>query len=158
LFFVAQLLDDYIITHSVLTCKRFVCFCVIIFRQHRKGVDMTTFDRIKTIAKSRGMNLKQVAKASGMSENAIYRYNQGVEPTGPSLKAIADTLLVTVDYLTGETEINNYTGEKSAVKQADIEDDDLMLAFDGMEIDEEDKQAIIELLKFRRFQKGNNKN
>jgi len=40
----------------------------------------------------------------------------------------------------------------------DILDDETILAFDGMEIDEEDKQAIIELLKFRRFQKGNNKN
>lgn len=119
---------------------------------------MTTFERIKKIAKSRGMNLKQVAKASGLSENAIYRYNQGVDPTGPSLKAIADTLLVTVDYLTGESETNNYTSRKNTFKQADIEDDDLLLAFDGMEIDEEDKQAIIDLLRFRRFQKRNERN
>ncbi|CUW10330.1 Transcriptional regulator, xre family [Leuconostoc gelidum subsp. gasicomitatum] len=115
---------------------------------------MTTFERIKDTAKKRGMNLKQVAIASGFSENAIYRYNQGVEPSGPALKAIADTLNVTVNYLLNKSE------EEPTVKNrlTNIDDSDILLSFDGKEIDADDKQAIIELLKFRRFQKRNEDN
>ncbi|CBL92264.1 transcriptional regulator [Leuconostoc gasicomitatum] len=115
---------------------------------------MTTFERIKDTAKKRGMNLKQVAIASGFSENAIYRYNQGVEPSGPALKAIADTLNVTVNYLLNNSE------EEPTVKNrlTNIDDSDILLSFDGKEIDADDKQAIIELLKFRRFQKRNEDN
>ncbi|MBZ5980077.1 helix-turn-helix domain-containing protein [Leuconostoc gasicomitatum] len=115
---------------------------------------MTTFERIKDTAKKRGMNLKQVAIASGFSENAIYRYNQGVEPSGPALKAIADTLNVTVNYLLNNSE------EEQTVKNrlTNIDDSDILLSFDGKEIDADDKQAIIELLKFRRFQKRNEDN
>ncbi|MBU7455873.1 helix-turn-helix domain-containing protein [Leuconostoc fallax] len=119
---------------------------------------MTTFERIKKLAKSRGMNLKQVAIASGLSENAIYRYNQGVDPTGPSLKAIADTLNVSVDYLQGISDDPQNFHTENKIKTTDIEDNDILLAFDGMEIDKDDKEAIIELLKFRRFQKRNDKN
>lgn len=135
-----------------------MCFCVIYFCQNTKGINMTTFERIKKLAKSRGMNLKQVAIASGLSENAIYRYNQGVDPTGPSLKAIADTLNVSVDYLQGISDDPQNFHTENKIKTTDIEDNDILLAFDGMEIDKDDKEAIIELLKFRRFQKRNDKN
>lgn len=110
---------------------------------------MTTFERIKSTAKSRGMNLKQVALASGMSENAIYRYNQGVDPSGPAIKAIADTLNVSPNYLLGQSEEPHVYENKPI----NLDDSDLLLAFDGKEIDEEDKQAIIGFLKFRRAQK-----
>lgn len=111
---------------------------------------MTMFDNIKNISKRRGLNLKEVAKRSGLGENAIYRWKSET-PRIDSIEKVAKTLGVSTTQLTGEK-------ETETIKQADIEDDNLMLAFDGMEIDEEDKQAIIELLKFRRFQKGNNKN
>lgn len=113
---------------------------------------MTLFERTKNLSKQKGWSLQTTAEKAGLSQNAIYNWKTK-EPSKVSLKAVADVLGVSSDYLLGKTKIiNNNT------KQADIEDDDLMLAFDGMEIDEEDKQAIIELLKFRRFQKGNNKN
>lgn len=111
---------------------------------------MTLFDNIKRIAKNRGLNLKEVAKKSQLGENAIYRWKNET-PRIDSLNKVANTLGVTVAELTGETVNEN-------AKQADIEDEDLLLAFDGMEIDEEDKQAIIDLLRFRRFQKRNEQN
>ncbi|MGR8823410.1 helix-turn-helix domain-containing protein [Leuconostoc citreum] len=106
--------------------------------QHRKRCDMTTFERIKNTAKSKGLNLKQVAIASGMSENAIYRYNQGVEPSGPAIKAIAETLNVTTNYLLGAEE----SSDKKATKKVDILDDETILAFDGMEIEESEKEKL----------------
>lgn len=66
---------------------------------------MTTFDRIKKSADNRGMNLRQVATAAGMkSETAIYRYNQGVTPRESTVRAIADVLGVSADYLLGNTD------------------------------------------------------
>lgn len=67
--------------------------------------NLTTFERIKKITKKRGYNLKQVAKMSGMkSENAIYRYNQGVTPRDSTLKTIAQVLGTSFEYLKGETD------------------------------------------------------
>jgi len=99
---------------------------------------MTTFERIKNTAKSRGLNLKQVAIASGMSENAIYRYNQGVEPSGPAIKAIAETLNVSTNYLLGMEQ----SSDKRETKKVDILDDETILAFDGMEIEESEKEKL----------------
>lgn len=99
---------------------------------------MTTFERIKKVSKTRGMNLKQVAIASGLSENAIYRYNQGVEPSGPAIKAIADTLSVSTEYLLGIDEDTS----SSQKKKVDILDDETVLAFDGMEIEESEKEKL----------------
>jgi len=114
---------------------------------------MTTFERIKNTAKSRGLNLKQVAIASGMSENAIYRYNQGVEPSGPAIKAIAETLNVSTNYLLGTEE----SSDKKETKKIDILDDETILAFDGMEIAEEDKEKLREYARFiiEQRQRGN---
>ena len=65
---------------------------------------MTTFERIKQVANERGFNLKQTALMAGLSENALYRYNQGVEPKYATVKAVADVLGVSVDYLLGNTD------------------------------------------------------
>ncbi|MBZ5995396.1 helix-turn-helix transcriptional regulator [Leuconostoc gelidum subsp. gasicomitatum] len=116
---------------------------------------MTTFEKIKNTAKTRGMNLKQVALASGMSENAIYRYNQGVEPSGTAIKAIAETLNVSTNYLLGHTDEMNTT--LSDKKVTDILDNETILAFDGMEIAEEDKEKLREYARFiiEQRQRGN---
>ncbi|MBQ0837544.1 helix-turn-helix transcriptional regulator [Lactiplantibacillus pentosus] len=63
---------------------------------------MTTFDNIKKYANLRGLNLRDTATKAGLSPNAIYRYNQGVEPKYPTLKAIADALAVDVSDLSDE--------------------------------------------------------
>ncbi|GEO64428.1 MULTISPECIES: helix-turn-helix domain-containing protein [Companilactobacillus] len=68
---------------------------------------MTTFERIKKISKDKGYSLKQVAIKAGLSENAIYRYNQGVEPKYNTLKVIADALHVSVEELTGDSKIKS---------------------------------------------------
>jgi len=114
---------------------------------------MTLFERTKNLSKQKGWNLQTTAEKAGLSQNAIYNWKTK-EPSKVSLKAVADVLHVSTDYLLGRTdEMNPSTTE--TVKKADINDSDLLLAFDGKDIDEEDKQAIIDLLMFRRYQKRN---
>lgn len=114
---------------------------------------MTLFERTKNLSKQKGWNLQTTAEKAGLSQNAIYNWKTK-EPSKVSLKAVADVLHVSTDYLLGRTdEMNPSTTE--TVKKADINDSNLLLAFDGKDIDEEDKQAIIDLLMFRRYQKRN---
>ncbi|MQS53101.1 helix-turn-helix domain-containing protein [Companilactobacillus mishanensis] len=107
---------------------------------------MTTFERIKNIAKERGYTLKQVAEKSGMSSNAIYRYNQGINPKYDSLKAIADTLNVSVEYLSGETSNTNKP------KQVDLNDDNVIMTYEGKPIPPEDLEVM------KRFLNGGKNN
>ncbi|WP_099974962.1 helix-turn-helix domain-containing protein [Lactobacillus terrae] len=105
---------------------------------------MTTFERIKQIATEEGYTLREVASKSGLSENAIYRYNQGIKPKYDSLKAIANTLNVSVEYLSGETT------ERKRPKEIDLkeafEDDYTLLSWQGMEITDEEKEMIRRIL------------
>lgn len=113
---------------------------------------MITFERVKKLSKKKGWSLQTTAEKAGIGINSIYRWNTKT-PSTASLKAVADVLGVSTAYLLGEED--NPISQK---KYADIDDSDLLLAFDGKEIDKDDKKAIIELLKFRRFQKQNEDN
>lgn len=110
---------------------------------------MTVFERIKEVARARGMNLKTVATNAGLSENALYRYNQGVEPKYPTLKAIADVLGVSVDYLLGNTD--DMHSNKKDDMPVDLEEvlDKLgpTLRFEGKELTDEQKIKLYEMAK-----------
>lgn len=117
---------------------------------------MTIFERVKEVADLRKISLQTLAEKSNMGINSIYGWKTKT-PSIDKISSVADVLNVSTDYLLGRTnDMNLPVSEK--VKQADIDDSDLLLAFDGKDIDEEDKKAIIELLKFRRYQKQNGGN
>lgn len=114
---------------------------------------MTIFERVKETANLRKINLQTLAEKSGMGINSIYGWKTKT-PSVEKISAVADVLNVSTDYLLGRTD-EMKPGTTETVKKADIDDSDLLLAFDGKDIDEEDKQAIIDLLMFRRYQKRN---
>lgn len=111
---------------------------------------MTTFDNIKKYANLRGLNLRETAVKSGLSANAIYRYNQGVEPKYPTLKAIADTLHVDVSDLSNEYVVKESNSEKAPTtndepKHIDVEDivnSSAMLTSRDHALSDEDRAAI----------------
>ncbi|MBT9670424.1 helix-turn-helix domain-containing protein [Secundilactobacillus kimchicus] len=108
---------------------------------------MTVFERIKKIADQRGLNLKEVAKRSGMkSETAIYRYNQGVTPRKSTLIAIAKVLDVSVDYLLGKTDNPATKSEKHTVDIADDDNADI-LRFEGRPIPPDDLEVMKRFLR-----------
>ncbi|KAB5939205.1 helix-turn-helix transcriptional regulator [Bifidobacterium adolescentis] len=69
---------------------------------------MTTFERIKELAKNKNKNLQQVAKDLKYGENYFYSLNAGKQPTAEKLQEIADYFDVSVDYLLGRTEKKRY--------------------------------------------------
>lgn len=113
----------------------------------------TLYDRIKEISNKKGVSIDYVNDKAGLSNKAIYGWKKST-PKADNLQKVADVLHVSTDYLLGRTDKMNPSTTET-VKKADIDDSDLLLAFDGKDIDEEDKQAIIDLLMFRRYQKRN---
>ncbi|WP_334328408.1 helix-turn-helix domain-containing protein [Companilactobacillus sp. HBUAS59699] len=99
-------------------------------------------DNIKRYAKLRGLSLKQTAIKAGMSENTIYGWKNH-EPSKGSIMAVAKTLGVTYEDLTGIKE--KKTPTKVDVKAA-IDDKDVLMTFDGKPIPPEDLELIKRLL------------
>lgn len=108
---------------------------------------MTTFERIKKIANKRGYNLKQVAKLSGMkSENAIYRYNQGVTPRDSTLKSIAEALDTSFEYLKGETDDD--TPHNPNNRDLEVEEAlNSMRSYQGQPITNEEREVMRGIIK-----------
>lgn len=105
---------------------------------------MTTLvDRIKSTAKSKyGWNLKTTAQKAGIGVNSIYRWKEQT-PTTESLQKVAKVLDVSVDYLLG----NDSKTNSDTKKVVDIDDDTVLLSFDGKPIPEEDKELFKRLLR-----------
>lgn len=110
---------------------------------------MTTFERIKKVANERGYSLKKLAIDAGFSENALYRYNQGVEPKYSTVAALAKVLGVSVDYLLGNTD-EMHSNKKDDMPM-DLEEvlDKLgpTLRFEGKELTDEQKIKLYEMAK-----------
>lgn len=115
---------------------------------------MTVVERIKEVAKKRGYNLKTTALKAGLGENVIYGW-QKYAPSSDKLKAVADVLHVSVDYLLGTTDDPNPRKTGNGPREVDLkeamQDDDTMLAWDGRPIPDEEKEMI------RRILDGGNK-
>lgn len=67
---------------------------------------MTTFERIKFLAKQQGKSLNKVEADLGYGKNVLYRLKNS-NPSAERLEEIADYFNVTVDYLLGRTESPN---------------------------------------------------
>lgn len=100
---------------------------------------MALIDRVKETAKKNGYSLTEVAIKAGIGEKSIYAWTTR-EPTVATLQKVADVLHVSTDYLLGRTDEMNATS--SDKKVADILDDETILAFDGMEIEESEKEKL----------------
>jgi len=100
---------------------------------------MALIDRVKETAKKNGYSLTEVAIKAGIGEKSIYAWTTR-EPTVATLQKVADVLHVSTDYLLGRTDQMNATS--SDKKVADILDDETILAFDGMEIEESEKEKL----------------
>ena len=65
---------------------------------------MTTFERIKSLCKSRKISINDLENALGYSKNTLYRLKTQT-PGADKLEAIADYFNVSIDYLLGRTDI-----------------------------------------------------
>ena len=111
---------------------------------------MGLLDNTKLIAKKRGLSLTQVAIKAGIGEKSIHSWDRS-NPKAENLEKVADVLNVSTDYLLGRE------APAQPDDQPDIKDTAVPLAFDGKEIEPEERDAMIEWLEFRRYQQRNKK-
>lgn len=106
---------------------------------------MTLFERTKLESEKQKISLIELALKAGIGENAIYTWKKST-PKADTLQKVADVLNVSTDYLLGRTEEpSTITSEK--IKKADIDDDELLLSFQGKDITPEYRDAIIAILR-----------
>ncbi|BAN07811.1 MULTISPECIES: helix-turn-helix domain-containing protein [Levilactobacillus] len=102
---------------------------------------MTLFERVKNLAKQQGLSLLRLNDQAGLGKNAIYKWKTQT-PSTENLQKVATVLGVTPDQLLEDGEKS--TGTKKVV---DIDDDTVLLSFDGKPIPEEDKELFKRLLR-----------
>lgn len=108
-------------------------------------IDMIAFERIKELAKNKGMSLVDVNDKAGLGTRTIYHWKTK-QPSNDSLKAVAKVLNTSTDYLNGLTD-NPLPQSKKQNVQADLDDDDTIFTFQGRPIPPEDLKIIRRLLK-----------
>lgn len=66
---------------------------------------MTVNERIKNLRLSKGLDIQQVEKLTGIDTNSLYKYEINVTPRANKLKKLADLYEVSVNYLLNGTEL-----------------------------------------------------
>lgn len=103
-------------------------------------------DNIKKESQKRGYSLRKLNDLSGLKPNIIYSWSKQ-EPSISSLQKVADVLHVSTDYLLGRTNsTENVSSNTLAIDEA-LEDDELLLSFQGKEVTPEYRDAILAILR-----------
>lgn len=100
---------------------------------------MTTFDRIKKIAKEKGYSLTKLNDEAGLGKGTIYNWKR-INPTGDNLQRVAKVLGVSTDRLLG----NDNNPKK---READLDDDNVIFTYEGKKIPKEDIELMKRLLR-----------
>lgn len=102
----------------------------------------STFERIKELAKTRGITLGALEEKLGLSRNSIYTI-KNKKPSAERLQLIADYFGVSTDYLLGRTDNPRIATDDQTPPPDDI--DEIIanaMMFDGKPLTEDDKRAI----------------
>ncbi|MDT2781420.1 helix-turn-helix transcriptional regulator [Vagococcus fluvialis] len=96
---------------------------------------MTTFERIKELAKRRGKSLNKIEEELGYGKNVLYRLKDS-NPSAERLEDLADYFNVSVDYLLGREE-----KEQQATESLDEMIDNAMF-YDGKPLSDTDREIV----------------
>ena len=75
-----------------------------------------TFEKIKELAKKRGVNLQKVSEDLGFSTNYLYSLKNKKTPSAEHIAKIADYFNVSTDYLLGRTDNPAIAGDSKEYK------------------------------------------
>lgn len=115
------------------------------------------FERIKDLAQKRGLTLVEVNDKAGLGTRSIYHWKKA-KPSTNNLKAVANVLNTTIDYLTGLTDDPIQHEDRKKINP-DPTFADLGMPYNGT-IPDELKQTYADLAKsyFKRHPEMLNKN
>ncbi|MCO4567862.1 putative transcriptional regulator [Streptococcus infantarius subsp. infantarius] len=109
----------------------------------------STFERIKELAKARGITLGTLEEKLGLSRNSIYTI-KNKKPSAERLQLIADYFNVSTDYLLGRTDNPRIAKDNDDSMTIDLKKDaEETFFFDGHELNDEDIDLITSILETR---------
>lgn len=68
-------------------------------------MDSTLYIRIKELCKGEGITLKELCEITGVKETNLNKWKNGTSPSIDSIRPIANHFHVSLDYLTGNSDI-----------------------------------------------------
>ena len=105
-----------------------------------------TFEKVRELARKKGLSLNQVEEKLGYSKNTLYSLKRQ-KVSSERLQEIADYFNVSTDYLLGRTENPNIAKDGDAYAPLDLRDIAAQsMLFDGKPLTEEDIDFITAVL------------
>lgn len=109
------------------------------------------FERIKELAKKKGVNLQKVSEDLGFSTNYLYSLKNKKTPSAEHMSKIADYFHVSTDYLLGRTDNPAIAGDKVTTADGRVVDlsnlRERVVLFDGKPLSDEDVDKIAQIIK-----------
>ncbi|WP_419154555.1 helix-turn-helix domain-containing protein [Weissella bombi] len=104
---------------------------------------MTLFEKIQQTAKQRGLSIRALNEKAQLGTNAIYKWKTQT-PSTDKLKAVADVLGVSVDYLLGNTDKMHPTKKDGVLDLREVSDEERyeLVSAGGRPITDEDWAII----------------
>ena len=99
-----------------------------------------TFEKVRELARKKGLSLNQVEEKLGYSKNTLYSLKRQ-KVSSERLQQIADYFNVSTDYLLGRTDNPAIAGGGSEPDDIDKIIDRAMF-FDGMPLTDDDRRAL----------------
>nr|DAY27057.1 MAG TPA: repressor protein [Caudoviricetes sp.] len=109
------------------------------------------FERIKELAKKRGVNLQKVSEDLGFSTNYLYSLKNKKTPSAEHIAKIAEYFNVSTDYILGRTDNPNLPTESVTTADGRVVDlsnlRERVVLFDGKPLSDEDVDKIAQIIK-----------
>lgn len=109
---------------------------------------MTLFERVKEISKKRGYSLADVSLKAGLGQRTLYQWKDN-QPSAERLKAVADVLGVSSDYLLGNTDDPtpaSSTNDSELDLDKALAEKGLVMKFNGKELSDKAKKGLLNVL------------
>ncbi|MFL2028126.1 helix-turn-helix domain-containing protein [Loigolactobacillus zhaoyuanensis] len=102
---------------------------------------MTIYQRIKELANEKNISIRELESELKFSNGTMSKWKESA--TSEKLQTVADYFNVTVDYLLGNKKNSNL----NKPKEVDIDDEHVILRYQGKQIPDEDMEIIKRLLR-----------
>ena len=115
-----------------------------------------TATRLKELRTQKKLTQSELAETIKSSRGTIAKYERDERvPSFAVLSIIADALDTTVDYLQGKTDnaiktVHSGSAIREGKKHVDLDDDELVMSFEGKELSEDYKKSILAFVKMLR--------
>lgn len=104
--------------------------------------------RLKDLREEKGVSQQQLANILGISQGSVGNWESGIrEPNFETIKKIADYFAVSTDYLLGRTDEPNQSTDQQ------LEGIEFALFGEIKELTEDEKQDILNFVKFTKSQR-----